>query len=248
MAKVIAKSLLLVALLGVGLQSPLQPVMAQSGTESLTLQQAIVLAVEHHPSLKAAEANIASASGSLTQAKSAYMPSLNLSATAQRTDGAFVFNPSFPPRNQSYNNYSAGLQINQTLFDFGRTINRVSANSGFLDASSLDFEAARGTVIANVQIAYFGAVQARQVARVNEEAFEQGSRHLAQAKAFYNVGRRPLFDVTKAEVDLANANVNLIRARNQLRVANLQLENAMGVHPKHPFTVSDTLSVTPFAL
>jgi outer membrane protein len=54
--------------------------------------------------------------------------------------------------------------------------------------------------------------------------------------------------VTKAEVDLANANVTAIRGRNQLRVANLQLENAIGVHPRTPFALIDTLSVVPFAL
>ncbi len=187
--------------------------LAQSSGESLTLQQAIDLAVEHHPALRAAEANIRSASGSLTQAKSAYFPSLSVSGSVTRNDGAFVFNPTIPPRNQTYDSYTTGLQASQTLFDFGRTINRVSAGSSTLDASSLDYTASRATVIANAEVAYFGVVQSDQVVRVNEEAVGQATKHLTQAKAFYSVGRRPLFDVTKAEVDLANANVNLIRAR-----------------------------------
>lgn len=220
----------------------------QSVEETLTLQQAIDLAVEHHPSLRAAEANIRSASGSLTQARSAYFPSLSVSGSVTRNDGAFVFNPTIPPRNQTYDNYTTGLQASQTLFDFGRTINRVSAGSSILDASSLDFIASRALVMVNVEVAYFGVVQSRQVLRVDEEAVDQAAKHLAQAKAFYSVGRRPLFDVTKAEVDLANANVNLIRARNQLRLAHLQLENAIGVHPQHDYVLTDTLSVVPFTM
>lgn len=228
-----------------------RPMLAQATgqkPEELTLERAITLAVENHPSLKAAEANVRSASGALTQAQSTYFPSLSATGTAQRTDGAFVFNPTFPPRNQTYNSYTAGFQVTQTLFDFGRTIYKVSANSDLLGASSLDFDASRAAVVANVEIAYFGVIQAQQVMNVNEEAVDQAANHLVQAKAFYNAGRRPLFDVTKAEVDLANANVNLIRARNQLRVANLQLENSIGLHPKNHYAVSDTLSVVPFSM
>lgn len=221
---------------------------AQESGETLTLQQAVDLALEHHPSLRAAEANIRAASGSLTQARAAYFPSLSASGSVTRNDGAFVFNPTIPARNQTYNNYTTGLQASQTLFDFGRTINRVSASSDILDASSLDYTASRAVVIVNVDVAYFSVVQARQVVSVNEEAVDQSAKHLAEAKAFYSVGRRPLFDVTKAEVDLANANVNLIRARNELRLSNLQLENAIGLHPRSPYILTDTLSVVPFAM
>jgi outer membrane protein len=223
------------------------PLVAQPAAEPLTLAQAIQRAIENNPAIKGAEAGVRSASGALTQVKSNYYPLLSATASAQRTGGAFVLNPSIPPRNQTYDTYTGGFQGNLLLFDFGRTINRVSAGSDLLDASTFDYDATRATVVANVEIAYFGVVQAQQVVKVNNEAVEQASRHLTQAKAFYDVGRRPLFDVTRAEVDLANANVNLIRARNQLRVANLQFENAMGVHPRSPFHLTDTLSVTPYA-
>jgi outer membrane protein TolC len=173
---------------------------------------------------------------------------LNLSAGYTRTDGAFVFNPSIEPRLQSYNTYTAALQIQQTLFDFGRTINRVSSSTDLFEAASYDAQAARDNIVMNVQIAYFGVVQARDVLTVNELALRQAEDHLREAKAFYNAGRRPLFDVTKAEVDVANANVNLIRARNQLRVAEVQLMNAMGTHPPQGYDVTDTLTIVPFAM
>jgi TolC family type I secretion outer membrane protein len=217
-------------------------------SERLTVQQAVTLALENHPSLRVAEAGVRTSSAVLTQAQASYYPSLNITGSASRTDGAFVFNPSFPPRNQTYNNYSTALAIQQTLYDFGRTHGRVSANDQLVEASTMDYEATRNAVIANVQIAYFAVVQARRLLRVAEETIAQTGKHLTQAKAFYNVGTRSLFDVTKAEVDVAEANVNLIQARNQLRVSMVQLENAMGVHPKGGVDVTDTLSVAPFTM
>ena len=220
----------------------------QPQRDTLSLSRAIALALQNHPSIRAAEAGIRFASGALTQARSSYLPSVNATVGYTRTDGAFVFNPSFPPRQQSYNSYSAGLQIQQTLFDFGKATNKISASSELLDASSFNAQSSRDNIAMNVQLAYFGLVQAQRVAKVNELAMEQAERHLHQAKAFYNAGRRPLFDVTKAEVDVANANVNLIRARNQMRVANVQLENAMGIHPRQSYVLTDTLTVVPFTM
>ena len=79
---------------------------------------------------------------------------------------------------------------------------------------------------------------------VNEEAVQLATAILSRAKAFYSVGRRPQSDVTKAEVDLANANVNLIRSRNQLHITGVQLENAMGVHPADGYAVIDTFEIS----
>ncbi|MFI5252148.1 MAG: TolC family protein [Bacteroidota bacterium] len=222
----------------------------QSNTnlESLSIQQAVALALENHPALRAAEAGVRNASAGLTQAKSAYYPSITSTGSYQRTDGAFVFNPDIAPRNQTYDTYSEALSINETIFDFGKTIGKVSANSNFTEASFADYDAARQTVALNAHIAYLAEVQAIQVERVDVEAVASAEGHLRQAKAFFSVGTRAKFDVTKAEVDLANANVALITARNNVRLAKLQLENAMGVHPKSVYSLTDSFDVTPMVM
>jgi len=216
--------------------------------DSLTLDRAITLALENHPSLWAADAYLRAASAGASLALSAYFPNISATASGTRTDGWFVFNPAFAPRKQSYNNYSAGIQASQTIFDFGRTINRVSANNSFEDASEADFQSTRGNVIANVQLSYYGVIQAVQVDKVNKEAVERATQHLIQAKAFYSVGKRAQFDVTRAEVDVANANVNAIRSRNQLQLAKLQLENSMGIHSQSVYRISEVFEVEPFQL
>ena len=54
--------------------------------------------------------------------------------------------------------------------------------------------------------------------------------------------------MTKAEVDLANADVGLIRARNQMRLAKVSLENTMGVHPTADYRVREVFEVPPFPM
>jgi len=221
---------------------------SETRIDSLTLDQAVSLALQHNPSLRAADAGVLSASSGLTQADAAYFPSIAATASASRTGGAFVLNPSVSSRNQTYNTYTTGFQVNQTIFDFGKTIGRVSGAGSFLDAAESDLISARENVVMNTSLAYFGYVQAIQVEKVNEEAAQRASQHLNEAKAFYTVGKRAQFDVTRAEVDLANANVNLIRSRNQIRLAKLQLENAMGIHPSSDYRVTEAFPIPEFSL
>jgi outer membrane protein TolC len=48
--------------------------------------------------------------------------------------------------------------------------------------------------------------------------------------------------VTKAEVDLSNARLNLIRAENTLRIGRVTLNNAMGTPDMPEYRIADTLS------
>jgi outer membrane protein len=217
-------------------------------SKNLTLEEAVKLALEYHPSLRAARAAVRSSSAILKQSESAYFPSLDFSASGSHTAGAFVFNPAFPPRVQKYQNYSAGVQAQQVIFDFGKTISSVSANRSGVKASQYNYQTSRNTVIAGVQLAYFGLIQAQRVIKVDEETVNQAEKHLFQAKAFYEVGTSPRYDITSAEVDLANANVQLISARNQLRIARIQLDNAMGIHPVMNYVAVDSFTIEPFTM
>ncbi len=218
-----------------------------SKLDTLTLQQAVALALQNHPSLRSAEAGVRFAEAGHKQAVANYLPNISFTASASHTEGVFVFNPSVASKYQIYSSYSGGFQAQQLLYDFGKTSNRVSANTDLAAAATSDYAATRALVAVNVQVAFLGYLAAKRVAVVNEEAVAQAQKHLVQANAFFSVGRRPRFDVTKAEVDLANADVNAIHTRNLMEVAKVQLENAMGIHPANTYVVSTTYTIAPFS-
>ena len=66
--------------------------------------------------------------------------------------------------------------------------------------------------------------------------------HLDQAKGFYEVGTHPKYDVTKAEVDLSNAKLNLIKTENTVKVSKVTLNNAIGVPDAPDYTIEDNLA------
>ena len=210
-------------------------------TDTLTVEQCVAIALKNNPEIHIAEGNFDAAEAAFTSARSAFFPQIAFSATATKNAGTFLIGPIARPG--EFNNYSAGFQGLQLFFDFGRTIGRVSSASGYADASAEDYRGTQQNIVLNTNISYFGLLQAKRVRNVSNETVKQTEEHLRQARAFYKVGKNPQFDVVKAEVDVANAQVNLIRSENALKLARIQLENVLGVKLKDDIVLKDILEV-----
>lgn len=205
----------------------------------LTLDQAITLALQVHPSIVAARGTSLVQEARLGQVRADLYPRFDLTAGYRRATANFAPTSQTGSSlnriatggtsNETFNNYSAGLSIQQRIFDFGRTGAAVEAAREGLKAGRFDEEATVENVVVNVKVAYFGLLGERHLVRVNEETVRQFEQHLRQAEGFFQIGTRPKFDVTKAEVDLTNAQLNLIRARNAAEVARVTLANAIGL-------------------
>jgi outer membrane protein TolC len=92
-----------------------------------------------------------------------------------------------------------------------------------------------------VKQTFYTLLQALKNREVAQETVRQFQSHLEQAQAFFTAGKVARFDVTKAEVDLSNARLALIRAENNVRLARVNLNNAIGVPNAPEFTVETTL-------
>ncbi|HUI11533.1 MAG TPA: TolC family protein [Bacteroidota bacterium] len=211
--------------------------------DTLTIERAVALALQHQPSLGAASGTIQAYDAIARQARAAFLPSVAFSASDTRTGGTILLTPSLPPALRTYTSYSAALQGALTIWDFGKSSGRQVESDLLADAAVTAFDSAREIVALNTEVAYLAFLESRRVVSVNEEALANSARHLAQTRAFFITGRRPQLDVTKAEVDSLNANVSLIQARNAYRVSKLQLENTMGVHPANEYVAADSSSV-----
>ncbi len=211
--------------------------------DTLTLERAVTLAIRNQPSLHGSIAGVRAADAGLKLAVAGYLPSVAFSASDTRTGGVILISPAFSPTKWFYSSYAAGLAGTLNVWDFGKTSGRVSQNGYLADAARGDYASSVEILAVNTEVAYVTFLEARRVVTVNEEALASTARHLAQTRAFFATGRRPQLDVTKAEVDSLNANVNLIQARNAFRLARLQLENTMGVHPQNDYAVVDSFTL-----
>ena len=78
-----------------------------------------------------------------------------------------------------------------------------------------------------------------------QQSFDRAQLNVRSARGFFDVGTRPKSDVVRAEVDVANARVEIIRARNAERLARVALNTAMGIDIDTPTQVQDNLIYEP---
>lgn len=210
--------------------------------ETLSLERCIDIALKRHPGLMAAQRTTEANRSRIGQAEANYFPQIDWTSSTGRTAVGPRSSFGFKTRSVTYNSYSTGVSLSQNIYDFGKTAAQVRIQKLDYGASLSDLETTSEQTTFAVKQAYYGVLQAKRNSEVAAEAVKQFELHLEQAKGFYEVGTHPKFDVTKAQVDLSNAKLNLIKAQNALRLALATLNNAMGVIATLDYTLEDSLS------
>jgi outer membrane protein len=211
--------------------------------EVLTLERCIEIALKMQPTIMAAASAVNATESRVGQAKSNYYPQIDWSSSYDRINAASgSTNGSSGRTNETFDRYSTGFTLSQILYDFGKTPTQVKIQNLTLDASRSDFRNTTDQIILSVKQAYYGFVQAKYTVLVAEDTVKQTQHHLEQAKGFFTAGTRPKFDVTKAEVDLSNAKLNLIRNENSFSIARVTLNNAMGIPDAPEYALDEKLS------
>jgi outer membrane protein TolC len=202
------------------------------------LEQCIAIALEKHPSLKASAGAIKANESKVGQARANYYPQFNLSTSYQRVG----LNSQFGSTLDSYDQYSTNVSVGMTLFDFGKTSAQVKIQDLTVTASKADYEDVMTLVVLNVKNAYYTLLQTQRNLVVAVDTMQQFQQHLDQANAFFRIGTKPKFDVTKAEVDLGNARLNVLKAENAVRAARITLKDVMGIPENVDFAIVDNLA------
>jgi outer membrane protein len=226
--------------------------------ESLNLERCVEIALKMHPNIAAALHNVNANVSRVGEAKSNYYPQINWSSSYNRISQAsgrsgnsfssIGTTGSLSGGTGSFDQYSTGFSLSQDIYDFGKTPSQVRIQNFNVDSSRSDLENVTEQVIFNVRQTYYGILQAKRSRDVSADTVKQFQQHLDQAKGFYAVGTKPKFDVTKAEADLSNAKLNLIKAENALRLAVVTLNNAIGVPDAPEYIIEDNLSFKEYTI
>ncbi|MCX5808627.1 MAG: TolC family protein [Proteobacteria bacterium] len=233
--------------------STILPLYAQEAAikegESLNLDRCIEIALKIHPTIEGSLYAIKAREAQLGQARANYFPKLDTSAGYLRN---FEINNTLDPYSvlvmEQYNNSTANATLYQRIYDFGRTPTNVDIKKLNLDSSRFDFSSNATVVTNNVKNSYYGVLKTQRARNVTIETVNQFKQHLDQAKAMFYAGTKPKYDVIKADVDLSNAQLNLISAENDLKIAWVTLNNAMGIDSVAEYKIEDNLAFAKYEL
>lgn len=125
--------------------------------------------------------------------------------------------------------YSSSFQLNQLIYDFGRTGGRIAGAEAGARAAREDVEATRAQLALQAMNSFFTVLQneaLREVAQVN---LEQQGRRLQQAESFFKIGTRPQIDVLMAQTAVAQARLQLVQAQGNVQIVRAQLMQSLGL-------------------
>jgi outer membrane protein len=213
----------------------------------VSLEEAVAIALDAQPQIQARLYDYAAARFRVDQAFAPLLPQLSATLSGQHSSSTVLTTSSggttiaVPSSRTLEDTFLGQVSLSQLLFDFGKTVASVDAARKLAEVSRYDIELQRQLVTLAVKEAYTNTLFAQRLIKVQRQALERADLNLRSVRGFFDVGTRPKSDVVRAEVDVANARVDNIRADNAERVARVALNTSMGVPANTRFELVDNL-------
>jgi NodT family efflux transporter outer membrane factor (OMF) lipoprotein len=179
--------------------------------------------LERRPDIASAERLVAQANAQIGIAKTAFFPTITLSASA----GLESLSPAtwfeWPSRI-----WSVGPSLAQTIFDAGSRRATVQQFQATYDQTVANY---RQTVLTAFQQVEDNLAALRILAQVIEQqngAIDSAGRNLEEAEVRYKAGLDPYLNVIAAQTALLNAEQAVVSFRSQQMVAGVNLIEALG--------------------
>jgi outer membrane protein len=196
--------------------------------QPLSLHDAEARALQNHPQVLAGQYTAQAGAEATREARSAFFPTAYGSVTgAEAQDGSRIAagalnNPIILDR------AAVGVAVSQLLTDFGRTSDLVQTAS--LRAQALQQSAVtdRADVLLRVDRAYFSALRTQAILRVAQDTVSARQLVADQIGALAQSNLKSGLDVSFAKVNLSEAQLLLLQARNDQAAAFAALAAALG--------------------
>ncbi len=232
---------------------------AQTAVErsSLTLQQAVTIALEKNPARKVALADTRVASADIREARSVLMPQLNFSEVATRgNDPVYVFGSrlrqqrfstaDFAPNRLNtplpFGNFSTRFAGSWKLFDSFASWHEMTRARQMNEAAAHQLERADQEIVFRVVDSYYGLLLAGKQLEVAEQTAKTAQSIMDRSQVRFDNGLVVESDLLTTKVRMASRQQELIRARNNLDLARAQLSTAMGLPMDSLFQPDEALA------
>jgi len=194
--------------------------------DELDLPTALAYAVENNFSIRQARERIREQEGLITEVKALALPSATLNSSYSTWDKGLVADRSFS--GGSTQNWNIAIDVRQTVYSGGGVQAALASQRSLRESVLRELEGVVNSALLEVRTRFYDILLAREQIKVQEQNVALLREQLQTAKNRFEAGAVSNFDVLRAEVELANALPELIRARNNSRTAVDALRLAIG--------------------
>lgn len=173
--------------------------------DSLTLTEIISEVIRNYPSVKKAELDIEKANAKIGLAKSAYYPDISLSSSFTHIGptssitipdmGTFNLFPA--------DNYSAALNYNQTLYDFGKTAKNILFENQNKEVAQSSVEQIRQQLSLSLVNNYYTIVYLQEAILIKNEALATLNEHLRFVEKKAATGSATQYEILTTRVRIS---------------------------------------------
>jgi outer membrane protein TolC len=204
----------------------------------LTLEQAVTLASERNERALAAQQRAEASEARVARARAFFFPELTLTGTYTRQIGGAA--ASQPGQQQRGNGLGVTALARVTLFDArGFPLYRAARLEG--EAAELEALEARRLVAFEAADAFLTTLGSQQVYDASVRRLEFARQSLQDARARAEAGLASINDVTRAELEVANAEVQLAEARGGAETSRLELGYLLVTPVEGPLALPEPL-------
>ncbi len=189
---------------------------------SLTLRDAILRAFARNPLIAEAAAQIRVGGGNLDAAKSAWYPQVSLQGAGGKSRQTYA-------SGDQSSNGSAGIQLSQLLWDFGKTNGSISEQEYLSDSYRFSLYSTMTDVALSTMQAYLSVKRYQALVLASQDNIESLTRVRDTAKLRADAGLSSQSDVLQAETRIAGMRATVEQYRAQARSSQAQLTVLTGV-------------------
>ena len=220
--------------------------------KNITLNEAIQIAINNNPSIKANQSQIKEAEAKKVQVYSNFLPQADIVSKYSYTNNT---NELFPFERASVpvmsNGTPTGENINMaakapfpildrdvltmdmnviyTLYAGGKRKNALESTNALKEAYEKDLLETEGILSLNVKTAFYNVLFVDELLKVYEKTLNQIQEHLSQAEKFYQEGVRSEFDVLMFRTKLKDFESQLIELKSKKEIATNALRTLLNI-------------------
>lgn len=205
----------------------------------LSVDQALQIGFDKSKALHASLMKVQYADAKSGETNALMLPSLKFGGTYTRlsTVPSFEVNIPLPPPAPTHfvlapailDNYNLRVSLQQPLFTGWKIQSAVDAADYGAQAVQKDYEKDKGDLVFNVKSAYWNLSKALELEKVVNENVDQIKAHVKDAQSWLSQGLITNNEVLKVQVQLSEAQLRQIDARNAVQLARIALNNTVGL-------------------
>jgi len=221
----------------IGFQAAPQQAFAQS------LEEALIEAYLHNPTLQAQRAALRVTDEGVPQASAGWRPNVELVVDITGTRSRLRTRTARTDSTRL--SQGIDLQVTQNLYDGGGTEAAVEGAEADVLAARASLISSEQTILLQVVTSYMDVLRDEAVVELNRQNVERLRRQLEATQDRYDAGVATLTDVAQAESRIARSRSDLLTSEGDLEVSKALFEEVVGMPPSNLTTPGLTPELPP---